>query len=106
MKLIFFIFLIGKNIFGLLSKAIIILKLCDQFGFPISKVVASCNLFKVKINMKCMLSPFEILELYNNGHGALTAMNVPIRGCQRCNIVLQSTLNCLNLEWQLVEHLG
>ena len=48
-----------------------ILKLSDQFGFPISKVVASCNLFKVKIKMTCMLSPFEILELYNNGHGAL-----------------------------------
>ena len=26
-----------------------------------------------------------------------------IRGCQRCNFVLQSTLNCLNLKWQFVE---
>ena len=31
---------------------------------------------------------------------------VEFRGCQRCNFVLQSTLNCLNLEWQLVEHVG
>ena len=28
------------------------------------------------------------------------------RGFQRCNFVLQSALNCLNLEWQLVEHVG
>ena len=28
------------------------------------------------------------------------------RGCQRCNFVLQSALNCLNLKWQLVEHVG
>ena len=26
--------------------------------------------------------------------------------CQRCNFVLWSTLNCLNLSWQLVEHVG
>ena len=29
-----------------------------------------------------------------------------IRGCQSCNFVLQSALNCLNLEWELVEHVG
>ena len=29
-----------------------------------------------------------------------------IRGCQRCNFVLQSALNCLNLKWQLVKHVG
>ena len=29
-----------------------------------------------------------------------------VRGCQRCNFVLQSNLNCLNLMWQVVEHVG
>ena len=28
------------------------------------------------------------------------------RGFQRCNFVLQSALNCLNLKRQLVEHVG
>merc|ERR1712051_475726 len=27
-------------------------------------------------------------------------------GCQRCDFVLQSTLNCLNMKWKLVEHVG
>ena len=26
--------------------------------------------------------------------------------CQRCSFVLHSALNCLNLKWQLVEHVG
>ena len=25
---------------------------------------------------------------------------------QRCNFVLQSALNCLNLKWQFIEHIG
>ena len=29
-----------------------------------------------------------------------------VRGCQRCNSELQSALNCLNLKWHLVEHVG
>ena len=29
-----------------------------------------------------------------------------IRGCQRCNFVLQSALNCLKLKWKLAEHVG
>ena len=28
--------------------------------------------------------------------------SVYFRGCQRCNFVLQSAINCLNLKWQLV----
>ena len=34
------------------------------------------------------------------------AIGHSIRGCQRCNFVLWSALNCLNLKWQLVEHVG
>ena len=34
------------------------------------------------------------------------AWGISSRGCQRCNFVLQSALNYLNLEWQLVEHVG
>ena len=33
-------------------------------------------------------------------------LNMGIRGYQRCNFVLQIALNCLNLKWQLVEHVG
>ena len=31
---------------------------------------------------------------------------IQFRGCQRCNFELQSSLNCLNLKWQVVDQLG
>ena len=34
------------------------------------------------------------------------AILIGTRGCQRCSFVLQSAFNCLNLKWQLVEHVG
>ena len=33
-------------------------------------------------------------------------LRIFLQNLKRCNFVLQSALNCLNLKWQVVEHVG
>ena len=33
-------------------------------------------------------------------------LNIKVKGFQRCNFELKSALNCLNLKWQVVDHVG
>ena len=47
-----------------------------------------------------------IQTICRSNYSVFFLLQVQFRGCQRCNFVLQSALNCLNLKWQLVEHVG
>ena len=44
------------------------------------------------------------MSLVSNVLGNAEVCSMYLRGCQRCNFELQSALNCLNLKWQVVDH--
>ena len=58
-----------------------------QFWLPNITVARADQLFRLSANMRKVSTFLEVLE------------SLYIRGCQRCNFVLQSALNCLNLKW-------
>ena len=61
---------------------------------------------KPRTSTLCCSKALTKYEPFHYGFSSQLPGRLFSRGCQRCNFVLQGALNCLNLKWHLVKHVG